>query len=87
MFFQKVESITIDGIPFTLTMEAKVELWNCKEALVNIYNKVEDSLMEMELNETNYGSWKKDLVKMLKDWDKWYILNLNDLQVFETLKE
>lgn len=72
MFFQKVESITIDGIPFTLTMEAKVELWNCKEAIVGIYNMLDDSNMEMQLKEDTYVQWKKDLIKLIKEWDKNY---------------
>lgn len=74
MIFHKIptESITIDGITFILTMESKTELWNCKETIVNIYNKFDDFTLEQELKEDSYIQWRKDLIKLLKEWDKWY---------------
>jgi hypothetical protein len=41
MFFEKVEKKFIDGTEYTVSNAAMVDTWNCKEALVDIYNMVD----------------------------------------------
>jgi hypothetical protein len=38
MFFEKVEEKWIDGVQYKVSNAAMVDTWNCKEALVDIYN-------------------------------------------------
>jgi len=72
MFFAKVESINIDGTLYEISNAAMVDTWNCKECLVEIYDFMDPQRMEGECNFESYTSWKKDLMKMLKEWDKMY---------------
>ena len=41
MFFEKVEKKFIDGTEYTVSNAAMVDTWNCKEALVDIYNMLD----------------------------------------------
>lgn len=50
MFFEKCESIMIDGSEYIISNSAMVDMWNCKEGIVTIYNYLDDGTMEMELN-------------------------------------
>lgn len=76
MFFEKLQdtppTFSIDGTKYEFTTGSMTEIWNCKEALVNIYNYCEPDTIEMSRDFTNYMGWKKDLVKALKEWDKVY---------------
>ena len=72
MFFAKVPSINIDGTLYEISNAAMVDTWNCKESLVEIYEYLDSSRVAGECNYENYLSWKKDLMKMLKEWDKIY---------------
>ncbi len=47
MFLEKCEKITIDGITYDISNTSQVELWNCKEAIVGIYNFLDDGTIEM----------------------------------------
>jgi len=72
MFFAKVESINIDGELYDISNGAMVDTWNCKESLVEIYDYIDPTRIEGECNSDTYTTWKKDLMKMLKEWDKLY---------------
>ena len=72
MFFAKVESINIDGTLYEISNGAMVDTWNCKESLVEIFEYLDPSRVEPECNSETYVSWKKELMKMLKEWDKVY---------------
>lgn len=72
MFLEKCEKKTIDGVTYEITNNTQVEMWNCKSKLVELYNTLDPSMMEMQVTHETYVTWKKDLVKMLKEWDKLY---------------
>ena len=44
--------------------------------LNDIYNTIDPSMMEISLNADSYVTWKKDLVKLLKEFDKLYIKHI-----------
>lgn len=73
MFFEKVETISIDGVNYIISNAAQVEMWTCKSAIVDIYNFLDDDNIEMNRTADTYQSWKKELIKMLKEWDKFYV--------------
>jgi hypothetical protein len=72
MFLEKCEKKTIDGVTYEISNSTQVEIWNCKGKLVELFNTLDPSMMEMQLTHETYVVWKKDLVKMLKEWDKLY---------------
>lgn len=73
MFFDKKEKMTIDGITYDISNETMFEHWNSKEKLVEICNMFEQDYMDMNLNENTYQTWRKDLIKLLKEFDKLYV--------------
>lgn len=72
MFLEKCEKKTIDGVLYDITNAVSVELFNCKSAIVDIFNYLDPSMMEMQLTAESYVSWKKDLIKLLKSFDGQY---------------
>mgnify|MGYP001211618623 CR=1 FL=1 len=76
MFFEKCESIQIDGNEYIISNGAMVDMWNCKEAICEIYNYLDDGTMEMNLTFETFTSWKKDLIKFCKEWDKLYVKHI-----------
>lgn len=51
-------------------------MYNCKNALVEIYNFLDEGTMEMTCTFETFGSWKKELVKFCKEWDKLYVKHI-----------
>ena len=76
MFFDKVEKKSLDGVMYEITNGTQVEIWNCKQQIVDIYTYVEPDMMNMQLNADTYTSWKKELIKYLKDFDKLYVKHI-----------
>lgn len=72
MFLEKCEKKTIDGVTYEITNNTQVEMWNCKSKLVEIFNYLDPGMMDMQLQPDTYVSWKKELIKLLKEWDKLY---------------
>jgi hypothetical protein len=54
MFFEKVETILIDGVKYILTNAAQVELWTCKTKIVDIYLALDTSMWEVQCNQDNW---------------------------------
>ena len=73
MFFEKCEHFTIDGTMYNLSNAAQVELWTCKSAIVDIFNFLDDFTVGDARTPDTYQGWKKELIKLLKDWDKHYV--------------
>ena len=46
MFFEKCESLNIDGKVYDISNGAMVDMWNCKEACCDIYRVLDPSTME-----------------------------------------
>ena len=76
MFFDKVEKKSIDGVTYEISNGTQVEIWNCKQQIFDIYTYVEPDMMNMQLNADTYTSWKKELIKYLKDFDKLYVKHI-----------
>ena len=78
MFLEKCEKKTIDGVTYEITNATSVEIWNCKSKIVEIYNCLDPSMMEMQLTAETYIQWKKDLIRLLKEWDKLYVTHIKN---------
>jgi hypothetical protein len=76
MFLEKCEKKTIDGVTYDITNATQVEIWNCRARLVEIYNTLDPSMMDMQLTHETYITWKKDLIKIFKEWDKQYLKHI-----------
>ena len=49
-------------------------MWNCKANLYEMYTFLVDRWDERDCE--TYVSWKKDFVKILKEWDKLYVKHI-----------
>lgn len=78
MFLEKCEKKTIDGVTYDITNNTQVEIWNCKSKIVEIFNYLDPGMMEMQLTHETYISWKKELIKMLKEFDKMYLKHIKN---------
>ena len=79
MFFDKTNPevpFKIDGVDYWITGAAQNDMWGCKEAIVQIFNDLDDGQMEMNCTFETYTGWKKDLIKNLKEWDKVYVKHI-----------
>ena len=76
MFFEKCEKKAIDGTTYEVTNGTQVEIWNCKQMINDIYQMIDPGMMEISLNADSYTTWKKDLIKLLKEFDKLYIKHI-----------
>ena len=76
MFFDKCEKKSIDGTNYEISNGTQVEIWNCKQLLFQIYNVIDSDMMNITLNVDSYATWKKELVKMLKEFDKLYMKHI-----------
>ena len=65
--------IDIDGTRYPITSASEKDMWNCKQALTDIYDYRDPEAMNMDLDKDTMNSWKKELVKKLKEWDKSYV--------------
>jgi hypothetical protein len=72
MFLEKCEKKSIDGVTYEITNATQVEMWNCKTKIVDIFIYLDPEMMEMQVKPDTYVSWKKELVKHLKEFDKLY---------------
>jgi len=76
MFFEKCSVFQIDGKTYNISMASEVQLWNCKSRIVEIYNYFDPDTMDRELDMEKYQSWRKELIKLLKEWDKIYMTHM-----------
>ena len=72
MFFEKCDTKNIDGKVYDISNNAKVDCFNCKEAISEVFRFLDPENMENECTFDNWQSWKKDLTKVLKEWEKCY---------------
>ena len=70
MFFDKCEKKTIDGHTYEISNGSNVDMFNCKTNLYEMCNYMQDPYDERDFN--SWQVWKKDLIKILKEWDKLY---------------
>ena len=74
MYFDNVESKSIDGKTYELSMAAKTAIYNCKMKLYEIREKFVNEFLDRNVD--NYLQFKKDLVRELKDFDKKYCTHI-----------
>lgn len=70
MFFENVETIKIDDFFFEIPNSCKVDMVNCKDSLYQISTFFND-IWGMK-DSSNYTTYKKDLLKMLKKFETQY---------------
>ena len=73
MFFEKTETVTFDGVTYDVSPNARFETYNSKVALVDIYSVIDPERMNSECTFENYLTWKKELIKMCKEFEKLYV--------------
>lgn len=73
MFFERCETIRIDGKLYEVSNASNVDHFNCKLAMCQLWALTlsQDSVGDLSVD--NYLQWKKDAIKALKDWDKMYV--------------
>lgn len=76
IFFTKNQEKTIDGTTFTVTNDTKVHIWNSKQAIANIEIHLDPEMFETTLTPESLNTWRKDLIKLLKDFDKLYVQHI-----------
>ena len=80
MIFEKLQGdpITkyIDGNAYIVSNNANVDWYNCKEAIVEIFNMLDPQMMEVELDFNEMNNWRKKLISKLKAWDKIYLKHI-----------
>lgn len=77
MFQEKKEAVDIDGVNYPISNAAMVEMWNCKESLVEIFNYLDPERIDMERTFETYQGWKKELIKFCKEFDKNYVKHMS----------
>lgn len=91
MFFEKLTdtppTFAIDGVTYPFNNSCVTEIWNCKEAMCNIYNYCDPETIEMNRDFSNYVGWKKDLVKLFKEWDKIYAKHSSSKGTYKEMNE
>ena len=85
MFFEKSETVTFDGITYDVSPNARFETYNAKVALVEVYNYLEPDRMGQEMTFDTYTSWKKELNKACKEWDKFYVKHSSKKGTYEEI--
>ena len=81
MFFEKVEKKSIDGTSYEISNPTANDIWSCRTALNDIYQALDTGTMEMTVNPDSYTTWKKELIKMLKEFDKCYVKHMKGAYV------
>ena len=82
MFFEKTETISIDGQFFEISPAARFETYNSKVAMVEIFNFCDPDTMQHVCTFDTYTGWKKDLTKLLKEFDKYYVKHSSNKGTF-----
>lgn len=76
MFYVFLEEYVIDGVKYSISSGAKVDSRNCKDKICEIYDYFDPDSVQMNCTPDTYISWKKDLVKKCKEWDKMYLSHI-----------
>ena len=85
MFFEKTETVTFDGVTYDVSPNARFETYNAKVALVEVYNVLEPERMGQECTFDTYTTWKKELLKACKEWDKFYVKHSSKKGTYEEI--
>lgn len=77
MFYERLREnqleLTFDGIKYFVSASSNLDHWNCRMFMTTeMWPKIEAGDMPDLIAAHNYAAYKKDFVKMMKDWDKKY---------------
>jgi len=78
MFFERALTVTIDGITYDVSNGATVDIYGCKSCITDIVTMLDDKNMEVTCSSDNWTSFRKDLIKALKDWDGKYLKHIKN---------
>ena len=78
MYFEKKEAVSIDGTVYPVSMGAMNDTFGCKEMMSDIYQMFDPSTVEVQCTHEEYLSWKKDIMKKCKEWDKMYAKHIKN---------
>lgn len=70
MFFENAVKMSIDGVVYEISLSSKTDMFNNRMSLYEIKQHFENSYNDRDAN--NYIQFKKDLVKLLKVFEKGY---------------
>jgi hypothetical protein len=73
MFFERAEIIKIDGNSYPISNASNIDHFNCKQHLCSIWQVHFEASKIEGLNPDDYIAWRKEAVKLLKEWDKMYV--------------
>jgi len=73
MFFERCETIKIDGKLYEVSNASNVDHFNCKMHMCSLWQIQFDRDKIDDLAVDNYVNWRKESIKVLKEWDKMYV--------------
>lgn len=73
MFFERAEVIKIDGREYPISNASNIDHFNCKQHLCGIWQVHFDHGNVEGISADTYVAWKKEAIKLLKEWDKMYV--------------
>lgn len=71
-------TIEIDGIKYEVSNGAIVDIYGCKLCIFEITTLLDEKNMEVTCSSENWTSFRKDLIKALKDWDGKYLKHIKN---------
>lgn len=74
MYFEYLEqeNFEIDKKMYTIPADCNNNMYNCRNAMFELHNLFDRSVLEMKMNMDEYQGWKKELQKACKAWDGAY---------------
>ena len=77
MFFKRVEELDIDGKRYFVSNAALFDHFKCKEVIIGLWEHIKNDSTS-SLDKSSFGSWRKELVSKLKEWDKHYVKHMRN---------
>ena len=73
MFWKRTgdDTFTQNGIKYIISNNANNDTYACRGTVCNLWNHMSPDIVG-ELDMDNYTTWRKELVNILKDWEKKY---------------
>lgn len=80
MFFDKIDaaapSYIIDGVVHQFTSVAANDTFKYKSFFVEVFDFLDPEMFETACTFETYTGWKKELLKILKQWDVHYVKHI-----------
>lgn len=75
MFFERGEFIKIHGVSYPITNQTNVDHYNCRGKLTELLTYISPDDQFGDLSKDNYQSYRKELIRKLKEFDKKYTVH------------